>query len=1088
MKTYNQDSLNKALGLFIDAFRHYVVATLYNHYKDNWVSEYYNQLSDQQKHFWDEGVRAGSSPETLIDYHNLYVFALGFKPLFRNDFGKSTNKLKTWLDDISEVRNKTAHYQDLDDIKAEQAFNNMILIAQALKMSELEEAVKDLKESNTKDKSPKPAEEKRAEYNSSSLMPWFQNVRPHFDIRQGNLDESVFAANLAEVALGRGREIYQNHANFFEKTYFTSGLKTVAKRVIKGLNGEEDAENRVISLQTGFGGGKTHTLISLYHIAKLGSKIANSEFSKALVKETGLPKFEKANIAVFTNTTNDPTQGRNVEGLNIKTVWGELAYQLGGIEAYNIIKANDEARTAPKGLFKQVLERNKPALILIDELADYCVAASGIAVGASSLADQTISFLQELSEAVSGTNNCVMVATLPASEAEVANSAQAAQILTSLSNRLTRVGSDTKPVADEEIFEVIRHRLFENLGNESQIENTINAYSTLYNELWTELPSAAPKIEYKEKLRKSYPFHPELIDMFRIRWASNHDFQRTRGVLRLLASIVSDLWKRQNNLVGVNALIHTSDLDFNNLDALSGQLKKLYGNGYDAVITADIAGTSSNAFKIDDNKPEYGHHKIACGIASTILLGSFGATSSNKGISIKEIKLCTLKPNAYNHNSVNGALDLMEGHAHYLYHTSAGVSDKRYWFHTKPNINILINQAKNEIKEPELNTEILKRINIKTNSITLFNVLVAPSEDIPEQQKPTLVILGPEHYANPETVNGKTKPYIKKLATKKGNSDRIYRNTMLFLVCSEIGISKLRKDVSEYLACEKIKNEYHGQLEAEQKDEIKKKIEDFSKQVSASLVSAYSIVVKYSAADGIDKLIIKNFRDSLDIQINSNLQELLKTEEWLLESVGLGTLRNNNLYPLNEKPIKVKDIYEAFLRFDDKPMITNVTAIQDSLQRYCVNGEFVIASGEPDDFTKMFYKEPVPFFDVTDSTYWLVDKNQYKTAEQPTKKVNEPDITAQPTDTESTQPTPIGNDEEGDIKNLNSITISGKVDLANYQQIFSSFIMPLKDNQVEIEIKIKGTSNSGFPITENSTQYKITKESASQLGLDFEVE
>src|ERR1017187_1151953 len=142
------------------------------------------------------------------------------------------------------------------------------------------------------------------------MTPWFKNVKPHKDIRDGRLDESIFAANLAEVAAGTGREIYTNPEMFFSKTFFTAGIKNIAKRVILGLNGGQDSENRVISLQTGFGGGKTHTLISLYHLAKWGKKAIKSEYTKELLEATGPPKFDTAHIAVFTNSTNDPAQGR----------------------------------------------------------------------------------------------------------------------------------------------------------------------------------------------------------------------------------------------------------------------------------------------------------------------------------------------------------------------------------------------------------------------------------------------------------------------------------------------------------------------------------------------------------------------------------------------------------------------------------------------------------------------------------------------------------------------------------------------------------------------------------------------------------
>ena len=191
------------------------------------------------------------------------------------------------------------------------------------------------------------------------MQAWFKNVKPHKDIQDGHLDESIFAANLAEVASGTGREIYTSPEMFFQKTYFTAGLKNIARRVVQGLNGGQDADNRVISLQTGFGGGKTHTLISLFHLAKWGKKAIQSQHTQELLATTGEPNFDTAHIAVFTNTTNDPAQGRTVDGITIRTLWGELAYQLGGTAAYEIIRLNDEKQIAPKGLFKKVLAQRR---------------------------------------------------------------------------------------------------------------------------------------------------------------------------------------------------------------------------------------------------------------------------------------------------------------------------------------------------------------------------------------------------------------------------------------------------------------------------------------------------------------------------------------------------------------------------------------------------------------------------------------------------------------------------------------------------------------------------------------------------------
>lgn len=1084
----SKDSLFKALGLFIEAFRPYIVNKLQEQAGEQWEKWFYDALSDTQKDNWDSGIRNGTTPANLIDFHHLRSISLRYKDIFKVDFGRDSNKLPTWFEEIADVRNKCNHFQDVENLDIRRTFDNMVNIARLLKWKELRADLERLQTGETLE------EKSIIKVSSEGLIPWFRNVTPHLDIRQGNLDESVFAANLAEVALGHGREVYQNPSVFFAKTYFTSGLKNVAKRVIKGLNGEEDAENRIISLQTGFGGGKTHTLISLYHITKSGKKLENLFNIGNLVDYIGKPRFDNASIAIFTNQTNDPTQGRKVEGgITIRTLWGEIAYQLAGKEGYEVIRPNDENRTSPKGIFKNVLKKAKNSLILIDELADYCVAASGVTVGGSTLCDQTISFIQELSETIASHNNCVLVATLPASVEEVANSDKAAHILTSLTNRLGRVGADTKPVADEEIFEVIRYRLFENLGSNDVIDDVIKKYCALYGELKSEIPDYASRSEYKERIRKSYPFHPELIDVFRIKWASNHNFQRTRGVLRLLASIVADLWKRQETLVGTNALIHTSDVHFANLDALSGQLKKLYGNGYDAVMYADVSGNSSNAFRIDKAKKEIGDYNLAEGLAATILLGSFGSSGSNRGTTVQELKLATIKPRSFNHNNIHTALDLLEESAHYLYYSTTG--QKRYWFHTKPNINILINQAKGDVdNENDVIPEIIRRLNDKVRYIQLFNAIVNPSDDIPEQQKPTLLILSPKFLANPDRLNGNTKPFIEKIATKKGNSERIYRNTMLFLVASEVTYSKLQSDIRDFLACTKINSEYASQLEKDQKDDVKRKVDEFNKQCESSIVAAYSIIVKFSVKGGFEKLLIRQFKESLDSQINNNVIAALKEEEWLLDSIGLGILRNNNLLPTLETPIKTKDIHQAFLRFDDKPMISGIDAVQRSLLRYCSNGEFCIASGDGVKFNKIYCKETVPFFDVTDSNYWLLDKSL-----EPKPEVTEkPEVTDGKSEgaPPSTVEEPGGGEkvvkgtEDTPIKKFSSITVSGKVPLERYTELFGCFITPftMSGYKLEIEMKFKIKPTETSPLDETKPQYKSAKEAAKQLGLSFEEE
>jgi hypothetical protein len=287
------------------------------------------------------------------------------------------------------------------------------------------------------------------------------------------------------------------------------------------------------------------------------------------------------------------------------------------------------------------------------------------------------------------------------------------------------------------------------------------------------------------------------------------------------------------------------------------------------------------------------------------------------------------------------------------------------------------------------------------------------------------------------------------------------------------------------MACNKIRSDYSTQLSTEQKNDLQGKVQELNKKVDKSISVAYCLVVKAGAMGKIEKLNITNFRDTIDIQFNANILQKLKDEEWLLEGVGYGKLQELNLIPTIETPVKVRDVYEAFLRYNDKPMLTGVQAIQNSLLRLCNGNLVAIATGQPGNWGKIVMGETPFGFDVTSPDYWLVDKGIIPPKPQP-EPVPKPEPKPYPGGTGN--PPDIPEEPSPSEKVFKSITISGKVDVANYNQVFTSFIYPLMKNNVEVTITIKGKSTSAAPLTENSQQYKITKESASQLGLRFEEE
>ncbi|MCF2635064.1 ATP-binding protein [Prevotellamassilia timonensis] len=1115
------EKLFKATSTFVDAMRYFEVAFIGQQFPNKkWEDVLYDRLKPQQQVAWNNRKQMlddNADLRCLIDFDNMKGFTLGLKTELCNS-GVLTfadvNSMATWLEDLQHTRNKMSHHNPIDEDETANAFYNMKRIAKLLGMTELVMELDHIQKKTQTVIAPQAAApQQMVTTNASStnddapIQPWFETVIPHFDIRNGSLDESVFAANLGEVALGTGQEVYINRTMFFEKTYVTAGLRDLANRVILALNGEE-TENRVISLQTGFGGGKTHSLISLYHIAKAGTDTLTSSYAANILNEGVEPKFNNAKVAVFTNNTTDVVQGRQPEnGITIRTIWGELAYQLGGSSSYEIVRENDKQRIAPSGtLFKQILENAAPALILVDELADYCTKAAGVKVGNSTLSDQTIAFMQSLTETVASVRRCVLITTLPASATEIASSEVGQEILTALQNRVIRVGTSVTPVDDDEIFEVIRRRLFESIGDQSTIKVVVDRYRKYYNKRSSELPTHANNGTYAELIRKSYPFHPELIETFRQKWGQDSRFQRTRGVLRLLASIVNDLWKRRHSLVGAHGLIHTSDVNLSNVKTLTGQITNLKGTAWDSVLHADIIGSSSNSYRIDNEDPssDLCKYSIAQGVATTIMLSSV-AGLQNTGITQKELKLCMLRPGAYNHSEINNALSKLESVAHYMY--VSNLADRRYRFESRPNVNILLTQAKNQITKVAIDAEIINRLQmLHLNNNTFNRIVIDPSCDMPDQKSLTLCIMGPDCVvSNDNKLSYNVSTKIKSLATEKGASPRIYRNTLLFLLSTETGYSMLTEKLKNYLACKKIQDEY-GTLEKDQKEDIRDRKATYDKESEKALINAYTIVAKHTAAEGVVVLSTHvnttNFYDHISNDILSELYE----EEWVIRSIGKGILKSNNLFPDIDKAIKVRDIYDAFFRYDDKPMITGPQAVIDCVNKYCHEGAFNVANGEPGNWTKITVKGEIPFLNADDENTYLVDST---VVEKPSSSTGGSSVSGANSGTTTTGGTVSGGTGSASVainggsnsgtgmnsgtetqqpKRFKSVYIGGQIPMEHWTDLFGSFISTLRNNGLKIKVEFEATSTPLSEITENSPLYKSIKESASQLGLTFTTE
>jgi predicted AAA+ superfamily ATPase len=332
---------------------------------------------------------------------------------------------------------------------------------------------------------------------------WFDIVEPHQDIKDGDFDEVVFAAKLDEVVAGTAAPDYNDPYLFFKKTYFTDSITALLKKVERKLT--EGKGGSVVEIQTLFGGGKTHALVSIYHYIKSGDRI------KDLLPQN--LELAHAKIAVIVGTPLNPLEGRNTDSLTINTLWGDIAYQLAGMEGYRAFEKTDKERIAPgKDKLRAFLQEQQPFIILFDEILEYITKAIGVQYGKTNLGSQTYALLQELTETISSVEKGMMIVTLPSSYLEDFGEKKE-EALARLSKIFGRVESIETPVKGEEVYSIISRRPFHETIDQSKKDRIIHEYFKLYQKNKDELPQKARDAGFNKKMELAYPFHPDVIDI-----------------------------------------------------------------------------------------------------------------------------------------------------------------------------------------------------------------------------------------------------------------------------------------------------------------------------------------------------------------------------------------------------------------------------------------------------------------------------------------------------------------------------------------------------------------------------------------------
>lgn len=744
--------------------------------------------------------------------------------------------------------------------------------------------------------------------------PWTSLAVPHRDIREGKLDESVFAADLSDVLENRGPLEYRDAGIFFGKTYPTLGLVSLLATVLSRLSGQ--GGEPVIQLQTPFGGGKTHSLIALYHLFRSPQEAADSDLGREALNKAGLEKIPEVSVVAFVGTVPDPIKGR--------TPWGEIAYQLG---RYELMKDLDKRRRAPgKDLLHQVLG-DQPVLILMDEIAEYTVKARDFD-------DQVLAFFQELTETVKVLPRCALVVTLPSS---APYGDRGEQVLERLQRIFGRMEAIYTPVTGEEIYEVIRKRLFEDLPDQREMNGVASDYWKFYQELGEDIPREAREPDYKNKMVKAYPFHPEVIDTLFERWSTYPTFQRTRGVLRLLAEVVSDLYQKSHSA----PLILPAHINLANSTIRSEFLKHI-GSEYEGVIASDIADTSSKAREIDRQMgPEYSRFNLAQGLATAIFFGSFSA-GERQGVSIAWLRLAVLQPDIPP-ALVTDALKRLEDSLWYL-HVEKGL----YAFRSQPNLNRVVIQREETIKEEQIWNEVHSRL--KELAGKEMEVILWPSDpaDVPDTKALKLALLGPEHLASRQL-----KPALAgQLLEKSGTTFRVYRNALLVLAMDEGEWSILRRQVRSYLAWKSIQEdkELVRTLNEDQRRTVGEKLKDFEGNIRDKLLSAYRHLAR--AADGdIEWHDLGLPTTRTKVTLAGRVMQYLKSEDLLVEQIKPEALLSKALKE-DEKEKAVKEVVEAFLRYPHLPILASEEVVWRAIEKGVQDGVFGLRLGE-----KVYFRE-----------------------------------------------------------------------------------------------------------------------------------
>lgn len=917
----------------------------------------------------------------------------------------------------------------------------------------------------------------------------FENKKlvPYSDILTGKITENSFAAGFHSVITGKADEMYNDPEKYFKLTHFTNNIKNIFDDTLIRLS--NGGSRPLLVIDTTFGGGKTHTLVGMYHLFKHSSEAKRNSDIKQIMSDIGISDIPDISLVAI--------DGHNVssvkKGGNARTIWGHIGKQL---DCYDLIVNYDQDLRKPDAdtLSEMINSTGKPVLIMIDELVNHLKDSRAEEVGGTNLAEITVSFFHTLTDVIVNSKNAMLVITLPGSEASYQKESELLEEYKAMVKDIaSREASFTVPIEKSEIYEVIKKRLFETV-DETYARQVAEKLQQFYASNSEQFPDDVLKPQYYEKIVKSYPFHPELIDILYERIATITDFQKTRGVLRLLTHTLKDVYSNMNKIPD-DLIITPGIVNLNNGSIFQELTNKISRGEYQSVISTDIVNDESEAkCQIQDGVAAFGSHvRVATSIYLYTLIGS--VKDSSVGCSKKELVLATAMSNVIYPSDISNATTVLDDELWYVYKRT-----NKWFYGVEVNINKVISDETDRIVKEDYDPEIKRRLSKLLGKSDYFYVYIW-EHDIRAPHKPTLIAV---NYNEIKGSESEIPAGVKDIIEKEGTSFRTKKNLMFVLVPRSDRVSKMTATARKFLAINNLKTASTKRKElAVNTDKLTPLLKECDSNLNSSIELCYSLIY-YPQKTDIKVITVqdgysgaKNLPDKVYLALSDKAKKIIEAlnPEYIVDKI-IGS----------KSEITVGEVYSAFEESPAHPLPKNKKIINDSILNGVADKNFAFYTGSIGDVSTIdesnynhvvsnFYYGRKPAFEPKEAHYIIHNhisehiESKLNSIATKAKKVTG-SVSYGAGDGESSEP-PVPTSREATESGSKYIHVTdvgeiGKHKGKNINYINFKFELPVIFSQIEskLNIMLLGKSNikAVTRITSNKLNLSIDETDISDLN------